>query len=601
MSEYFIGISISELQQWLSDDELPILTDRVTHSIKPLDASSSDDELESLFKSLPAFSLDDVAGVLIAEVSGPTTWRADNDPGIRHLALSLVKKFIPLTEDAKTALSVNWSRVIELSPAIFESEFTYFRISRKSISSRVAGNLFVNIFIDHGPKGFEVSNLFAKSLPRALMAAEHRKLDEIEILLGNRIDDFPETWVERTFDDIRRYDHENKLVNLKNKPDNLRGIVIVGVIFSTVEAVKALTDEFRAIYKRLEGAAKVNDQSLALVYADSELSQLKARFNVNQKGSESISLVTLGLFLRWKLAFHDQRSTVNAPSILNDVQSLVGLVDVELVANALWMMGAYLGMENITPTHRHLHQNNYPALRFSGKEQSLKPVDAWQLKVTKYPTVDEFSSGFVVDSGAPKKPEHESDLEKNREINEVPQSEQHDKKDAPETKQTEIGQECATKGTEQSTEISNSSEPSSAIHTRETPKDTQALQAQQTDYVVSEPPKRNTENVLDSSASEHCTFKDAKTPAAFTNQLVEDIQQTAHSATPVSGEGITEAGSVESLQESLPAKPHRKNNRKNQDRKVGTNSSSKAAPAPINLTAFPKADSVISSDTNKTT
>lgn len=599
MSKYFIGISISELQQWLADDELPILIDRVAYSTKPLHASSSDDELESLFKSLPAFSLDDLAGVLIVEVSGPDNWRADNFPGIRYLALSLVKQFIPLTEDAKTALSVNWSGVIKLSDAIFEREFTYFRIIRKSITSRTAGNLFVDIFINHGPKGFEASSLFAKSLPRALLAAEHRKLDEVEKLCGNRIDELPETWVERTFDDIRRYDNENKLVNLKNIPDNLRGIVIVGVIFSTVEAVKALTDEFRAIYKRLERTAKGHDQSLVVIYADPELSQLKANFNVNQKSSESINLVTLGLFLRWKQAFHDHRSTVNALSIWNDVNSLVGFVDVELVANALWMMGAYLGMENIIPTHRHLHQEKYPALRFSGKEKSLKPVDAWQLEETKYPTEDKLASGSVGDSGATKKPEHESDLEKNTGANQAQQTEQQNKKDAPETKQTESGQECATNGTEQSTEKFNSNDPLSASHTRATPKDTQTHQAQQMDYTVCGPPERNTENVLDSSAPGRCTFKDAKTSAACSNQGVEGIQQTVPSATPVSGAGKTEAGSVESLQETSPAKARKRNVLKNREAKLGTNASNKAAPAPKNPTTSSKTESVISSEPKK--
>ena len=102
MSKYFIGISISELQHWFADNELPLLTDRVTYYKNcPDDSIPSDFDPGSIFNSLPAFSLDDPAGVLIVEISGPRTWEADDDPNIRYLTMSGVKQFIPLTEDAK--------------------------------------------------------------------------------------------------------------------------------------------------------------------------------------------------------------------------------------------------------------------------------------------------------------------------------------------------------------------------------------------------------------------------------------------------------------------------------------------------------------------
>jgi len=550
MDKYFIGISISELQQWLADDELPVITDRITHSRSPLDASLSDSELESLFKFLPAFSLDDTAGVLIVEVSGPESWKADENPHIRYLALSEVKRFIPLTDDAKIALSVNWSRVIRLSESIFEQQFTHFRISRKSIIALKAGNLFANLFIDHGPTKFSATNLFAKALPRALMAAEHRNPIEIEKLRYFGDDELLETWVERAFGDIKKYDKENKLSILRKKSENIRDIASVGFLLSTVEEVKTLTDNFRSIYKRLEGAAKDHDQSLVVVYADSELSQLKASFNVYPKDSETISLVTLGLFLRWKQAFHDQRSTVNVQSIFNDVNSMVGFVDVKLVSNALWMMGAYLGMENISPTYRYLHQEKYHALSFVGHENVLRPVVAWQLKNTNQSAEYELSPDSVQDSVAAKIPEHKLALEKNSPTTEEQQSAEQEKTDVPEAKFSESGQECVTNGAEHSTDKSGISEPASVVHTSVTARDVLTQQAQQlfqTANKVIESSERTTENDQTLTETESSSSDVAQTSAAGSNHLSNDNQQVAPCASSVS-ECQADTGGVESRQ-----------------------------------------------------
>jgi len=462
MNKYFIGISISELQQWLADDELVFFTDRITHSRSLLDDSLSDSELEDLLISLPSFSLDDIAGVLIVEVKGPDTWRSDDNPHIRYLKLSDVKRFIPLTDEAKTALCLNWSNVIVLSEAIFNQPFTNFRIKRKSILAELAGNLFASLFIDHGPEGFSAPKVFVDSLPRAIMASEHRKLDEIENL-SHLLNDKPlETWVERVFGDIKKYDKENKLIILRKKPENIRDIAIVGLLFSTVEEVKALTDTFRHIYKRLEGMAKDHHQSLTFVYADPDLSQLNVSFNVYSIGGESISLVTLGLFLRWKHAFHDQRSIVNVPSILNDVKSLVELVDVKQVSNALWMMGAYLGMENIAPNYRHSRQSDYPALCFANNVNSLEPVIAWQSKVNQFAAGHELSPDSAKEFGVERKPEHELASESNIVANEGTLSDQHEEKHALETMQTEEGQLHATASDDIKQSTDNSC--SSAFH-----------------------------------------------------------------------------------------------------------------------------------------
>lgn len=515
MSQYFICISIGELQQWLVDDELPVLTGRIIHSRKSLDILSSGSDLENLFKSLPTFSMDDLAGVLIAEIGGPQTWQSDDEPNIRHLSLSDVQKFIPLSEDAKIALGVRWSKVIELSEAVFEQHLTHFRIRKKSISAQMAGNLFVNLFIDYGSKGFVASSLFSKSLPRALMAAEHHKFEEIEKFRDCRNERLPETWVERTFGDVRRYDKENRLVNLKNKPANLRSIAVVGLLFSTVDALKELTDKCRSIFGRLEGLAKGHDPSLSLIYADPELAQLQVNFNVISEGGESISLVTLGLFLRWKQAFHDQRSAVDVQLMLNDVNSLVGSVDVNLVANALWMMGAYIGMENITPTYRHLHQEKYPALRFSSNEKFLRAVTAWRLELIKQPVEPEFSAGSVSDSVDNKNPEIASPFENISVTNEAHLSDQQERKYISESTQTTDREEHTAHIADQPTE----------------------------NLCTGESPEHISENVLSSAEAELGSFVADKMSTGVSNKGVESDQQAAPSASLVSEEiAVAESG-----------------------------------------------------------
>lgn len=378
MHRYFIGISVSELQQWLADDVLPVLTGRITyiknHSGTALSLAAPD----SLFVTLPAFAQDDPAGVLVAEVGGPGSWGEDEDPGIRRLPLSGVLRFIPLTEDAGKALTLHLAGMITLSPAMFEHGFTYFRIGRKSAAANRAGNLFANLLIDHGPAEFTAGSALAGSLPRALMAAEHRKPDDIAEFFGQQAGDFAETWVGRVFGDTRPA-RNNQPVNLKDMSPSRRGLYVLGVLMAGTETVKEQTGEIRTVWKGLE-KTDVGPPSLAVVYGDPTLSRLEMCLDVDQQGSARVSVVTLALFLHWKFAYHDQRSTVDVPSILKDVKSLVGLVKPEQVANALWMMGAYLGMEHVAPSYRYLHREKYPALLFAGKEEGLDSVPVWQLR-----------------------------------------------------------------------------------------------------------------------------------------------------------------------------------------------------------------------------
>ena len=552
MHRYFIGISVSELQQWLADDVLPVLIGRIAYSKMYAGAASSAFAPESLFRTLPAFAPDDPAGVLVAEVSSPGTWGEDDDPSIRCLPLSGVKRFIPLTEDAGTALTLHLAGMIALSPAIFEHEFTHFRISRKTIASNRAGNLFANLLINHGPGRFAADSHFADSLPRALTAAEHRKPDEIAELFGQQAGEFPETWVERAFGDTRPA-RNNRPVNLKNMPVSLRGIYMLGVLMAGAETVEEQTGKVRTVWKSLEEKTNGTDPSLAMVYGDPTLSGLEIRLDVAQEGSARVSLVTLALFLHWKLAFHDQRSTVDVPSILNDVKSLAGLVKLEQIANALWMLGAYLGMEHVAPTYRYLHREKYPALQFAGQEERLEVVRAWQLHETACPPEHELAASVrtAVAAGTPPPGSTPADNTGDRE---APKPGQQGKKDVPGSMQTEDTQEDVPDGAGPSAGQSLPGEHSPANDTvalLEEPQTLDAGQGLRTDDAAGETPEQTHQTAPPLPAAEAPVTTGAGTPAT-TLPGARDEEPVLLSASQVA-EGQTGAGSVESPQESSKA------------------------------------------------
>lgn len=379
MSQYIVSISIGELQRWLSDDQLSILSHRIVFSRSPIDGNLSAEYFECLFNHLPSFALDDSAGVLFVEIGPPSTWVLDNYHAVCHLKLSEVKRFIPLTEDSRKALGVRWSDVLNFSPAIFQSEFSYFRLTKKSLLARSAGNRFVNIFITSESDFICSDSLYCDSLIRAIMAAELSSFDEIEHAICCHNAALKETWIERLFGDVRKYDKENKLLHLNNVSTHLRSIMILGVLFSTVESTRIITDEIRSVYAKLKEQIKSDDKSLLLVYSNPELTKLTVNFFIDPEGNETISLVSLGLFLRWKQAFFDARSKVNTQLIQDDIRSLIGFVEVDSVKRALWLMGAYLGMDYIAPTYRQLHNSSYPALRFSGNFELPKSIAPWEI------------------------------------------------------------------------------------------------------------------------------------------------------------------------------------------------------------------------------
>lgn len=375
MSAYYISISISELQQWLVDEELPMLTDRITYSNKQLDANSNGVEVEDLFKRLPRFSLDDSAGVLIVEISGPEMWQVDDIPAIRRLNLSIIKKFTPLTEDARKILSVNWSSTINLSPAVFEPYFINFRLRDKKVLANKSGNLFTNLFIYDRKTEFAASELFMNALPRALLVAEQKKPDEIKEIVKEHNNSLP-TWVEYAFGYARNIATENPS-KINNIPESIRSFYDVGLLLkSNGIDDEVLTRLREACQNLVEGLSK-QEQPFVAVYKNNELASMTTSFYKNGDGSGLINLVTLALFLRWKQAFHEQRQIVDVFSILEDVGRLSEQVNIDHVTSALWMLGAYLGMGYVSQIYRNANKNNYPALATIEIEKEFKAVPAW--------------------------------------------------------------------------------------------------------------------------------------------------------------------------------------------------------------------------------
>ncbi len=400
MGEYYIGLSISDLQQWLADDAISISVSRVFHSRVHLDDQAVEAYFDGLFRVLPPFALDDPAGVLIAEITGPATWGVDDEPAICNLHLNAVRRFIPLLSDARKVLAINWSETICLEEAIFEKRFLRFRLRRKKVAAIDAGLKFVSIFIDHGDIKFDVSDEYKSSLTRALMIADQLRSDEINEVLGKYAEKFKETWIDRLFGYTRhkRFD----------RAEDIKSFFDVGVILSETGATKSLIDDFRDICVRIN---RSGEPSLAEICSDPELLQFPVNFDISGMDSSKISVVTLGLFLRWKQKFHDDRSSVNAEAIFSDVCSIVGKVDVQVVSSALWMMGAYLGMEHVSPIYRLVHRNDYKALAFNGLENNIVPVPAWSTNRTESCEKQSFSAA---EGGAPGAPEnHHASLSSN--------------------------------------------------------------------------------------------------------------------------------------------------------------------------------------------
>lgn len=390
MGEYYIGLSISELQQWLADDAISISVSRVFHSRVHLDDQAGEAYFDGLFRVLPPFALDDPAGVLIAEITGPATWGVDDEPTICNLHLNAVRRFIPLLSDARKVLAINWSETICLEEAIFEKRFLRFRLRRKKVRAIEAGLKFVSIFINHGDIKFDVSDDYKNSLTRALMVADQLRPDEINEVLGRHAEKYKETWVDRLFG----YTRHKRI----DRAENIKSFFDVGVILSETGATESLIDDFRGICVRIN---RSGEPSLAEICSDPELLQFPVNFDISGMDSSQISVVTLGLFLRWKQRFHDDRSAVNAGAIYDDVCSIAEKVDVHVVSSALWMIGAYLGMEHVSPIYRLAHRDDYKALAFNGLENNIVPVSAWSNNKTESCENQRFSAAESVDPIVP--------------------------------------------------------------------------------------------------------------------------------------------------------------------------------------------------------
>lgn len=366
MSHYYTSISISELQNWLADEALQILSNRIIYSVRALESASYDSALHTLLNRLPAFSLDDHAGTLIVEISNPATWGIADDPVIDIIKLENVKQFIPLTTNAKISLSVNWKSIINLSDPVFELAFLKYRLHKKEKSSIDSASRFVKIFISHSDTTEIIPDFFLKGLARALLVADSNNNNEIEKILPNS----PTSLLCHLFKYTR---HEP----LHNESPPLRSFYDVGLLFKEAQAYEDVRNNLRAICIRLTTEyKKTKNHTLEPAYSTQDIHDLNIKIYPNGNDESALSIITASLFLRWKQAFHDQQKSVPALDIYNDIKALSCCVPMDLIVYSLWLLGAYLGSEYVSSIYRLVNKNNYPAMSLN-QNIDIKPLQAW--------------------------------------------------------------------------------------------------------------------------------------------------------------------------------------------------------------------------------
>lgn len=369
MNQYFISISVSELQQWLGDDQLPIVRDRISQI-------EENERICHLLQRLPAFSIDDEAGVLFVQIGYPDSWDPTTDISVVLINLRDVVEFIPLTKYAEDVLNIRYSSVIALGEPRFEHEFIHFKYQTKSKLSKLIGNRFVNTLINFGSTKFSVRDDLLKHLPRALMAADHR-IPKINNLAPDSEDAKNTTsCVEIGFE----YTRQKPLKESKE----LACLLDIGLALKAKESqlleAKSLINELRDVCKQLKSKNDESKLSLLEIFSDKELIQFDEKTLKKHKKILPVSIISLALFLRWKHTFHEaQGERFNIKAVTKDIEELASdLIDVGHIADALWLLGAYLGGEFITPFCREFHQNEYPSLQFANEKTALKSIDAWK-------------------------------------------------------------------------------------------------------------------------------------------------------------------------------------------------------------------------------
>lgn len=382
MGEYYFSLSVSELQQWLVDDTLAIGADRFVlfpqeFSQQPNPGTNDDAksmQIALLLARLPAFALDDSAGVLICKVDEPEKWHPTGIPGVYNLQLANVLEFIPLTQGGFDSLGLRFSSIIKISHPRFETEFVRHRYEIKAKFSKRAGDLLIESLINFGENNFVISEETIKFLPEALKFAEHAAESEpADGVLSHK------NWLNLFFG-YRR-----------NKPlpnhEIINNIADIGIVLASIEKkinaewmpeLVEFRDKWRKLYNRLKSMRDISEEMLGEIYSDNQLNSLNIEFVKKFSGTNKISLVSMGLFLHWKQRFHNNNSHINFHALISDLNSLADRVDIDDVAIAVWLFGAYLGTSEILPFYRFLHKEKYFVLNFSNDIPELKPINAWK-------------------------------------------------------------------------------------------------------------------------------------------------------------------------------------------------------------------------------
>lgn len=365
MSVCYICLSISELQQLLVDDGITVLVNRLHSPGVVLDENSSPTLVDPLLFFSPSFIVDDPAGALILEFTDSETLLVKDHHLLRTIPLRAVKRFIPFTVDARDVLSVTWSSLIKLSDPIFERSYQKYRLKIKTSSANRAGTQLVESFFKvESFDGLDPSKLL-DFLPVALLRAEHRSAEEIISITGENLNAIEDNWVAECFGYTRRK-------SIKTQ-DALKPFADLGIILTNGPSGEVL-NQLRDACRRLNESANL---TLDRICSERDISSLSIQNRLALGETISIPVISLALFLRWKQAFHDNRSTLDSVMLAEDIQGLSGTVSAKAVLTALWLTGAYLGTEYVSPLYRQYSGAKYAALAENRRLDTHSKISPW--------------------------------------------------------------------------------------------------------------------------------------------------------------------------------------------------------------------------------
>lgn len=372
MRIYYVGISISELQHWIVNEVLTLPGSRIFASLSPVSSDSSPDTLVSFFSKLPDFASIDHAGVIIAQLSRKP--ELADDPVFCTISMDCAQQFIPLTNNARSSLSINWQSNIKLAEAYLETSFLQYIYKRKAQSAVSAGNAFVEcLFQKELIEGLSFEK-FHKGVFQSLLSADGYQEDEIYKQTTNG------SWI--LCEALFRYSRTKH--EIMEKPASIRSILDTGVILRESGKYPVLIDQFSAISKQLfSELPNHKSNEFDLFYSCKEIQGLSVNLYSEQESSNSTSIFTASTFLHWRETFHDNNK-ISLEELHSHLEQLSKTIPIEQAAEAVWLFGAYLGWEYIGPIYRSLKSEKYPALILAPFK--LKAINSWSFALKEAQT-----------------------------------------------------------------------------------------------------------------------------------------------------------------------------------------------------------------------